>query len=106
MAYNEAAEDKAIYESNGIKLTKKYIVDTKNPLTLMRLDDVTDSYVTGDPNDEGGKMVVVSDCHNRTCHYSITGDREAAMHLCRLVFKHAPRLADKKLKDDSVVVEL
>ncbi|MCR4753491.1 MAG: hypothetical protein K5837_03685 [Candidatus Saccharibacteria bacterium] len=103
---NEIAKDKAAYEHDGFRFNYRYIVDLDNPSTIMRLEDITNSYVTGDAHNTDGKMLVVEDCFNRTSHFSLSSDKEAAMHVCRLIYEQSPRLKDKKLKDDSVVTEL
>ena len=105
-AINEAAKEKAIYEHDGFRFTYKYIVDLEHPNTIMRIDDIINSYVTGDAHNTDGKMLVVEDCFNRTSHFSLSSDKEAAMHVCRLIDEQSPRLKDKKLKDDSVVVDI
>ena len=103
---NEVAKGKAAYEHDGFRFNYKYIVDLDDPSTIMRLEDITNSYVTGDAHNTDGKMLVVEDCFNRTSHFSLSSDKEAAMHVCRLIYEQSPRLKDKKLKDDSVVTEL
>ena len=103
---NEVAKGKAAYEHDGFRFNSKHIVDLDNPSTIMRLEDITNSYVTGDAHNTDGKMLVVEDCFNRTSHFSLSSDKEAAMHVCRLIYEQSPRLKDKKLKDDSVVVKL
>ena len=103
---NEVASEKAIYEHNGFRFSYKYLVDLNNPSTIMRLEDITKTYVTADANNTDGKMVVVEDCFNRTSHFSLSSDKEAAMHVCRLIYEQSPRLKNEKLKDDSAVTEL
>lgn len=104
-AVNEAVSGDRLYQHNDFYFTYKYIVDVRHPDTIMRLEDIIESFVTGDTHSDG-KMVVAKDCHNRTSQFSLGGDREAAMHVCKMIYKYASRLKNKPLKDDSVVTKL
>ena len=104
-AINEAVGGDSHYQHDDFYFTYKYIVDVQHPDTIMRLDDIVESFVTGDTHSDG-KMVVAKDCYDRVSQFSLSGDGEAAMHVCKMIYKHGSRLKNKPLKDDSVVAKL
>ena len=104
-AVNEAMSGDRLYQHDDFYFTYKYIVDARHPETIMRLEDIVESFVTGDTRSDG-KMVVVKDCYDRMSQFSLGGDKESAMHVCKMIYKYGSRLKNKPPKDDSVVAEL
>ena len=101
---NNLENDKAVYESLKVKLTKDYLIDFDNPCSLMRLDDIVESkpsYLSDESINS--TSVIVTDCFDRTFRYSIEGDYDTARHLDRLIHKYSKRLEEI---DDSVVTKL
>ncbi len=92
---NEIEATPKIYEHNNVKLVKDYIVDMGDYRTLMRLADVTHLGIGMDAHDTDGSALMVRDKFDRICRYSISGDKNAAIHLGDLVIKHCPSIKNK-----------
>ena len=104
---NEIESSEAIYEQGTTKMTEDYLIDKKDYRTVVRLSDVVKVSIGMDPHNTDGCALFVSDKHNRTCYYTITGDRNAARHLGNLVEKHCPNLEGQHhFEEQSEVVKL